>query len=300
MKKYCQTRKFSEINSDQSGQALVEFVLIMVITAGLLMAAKKAFSGLDKFINHYIADYTVCLMEYGELPSLGVRDGDQKKHESSSQCDKDFEAFTWASGRPPVSAGSGSGTSRTATASKEKTRGSGEQGDSSGAPSSGSKRNLTRSRTSQYANGQVSRAGSLGSVDGGAVAVKKTRVIDIEDDPELEGSERTSTNIVGLRKTKYRAIKGKLAAEILKKERRPVRIPTSIAIPVKEAAEGPRIGPYKKVINPPTPKADIVENKEEEGFQFGNIFRMLIIIAMILAIVIFFGGQIMNYNNSKD
>lgn len=301
--------------SNHSGQAVIEYVLILVVTVSLVIAAKGAFGKLDKFLNHYIADYTICLMDYGELPSLGVQDSNQKKHEASGVCDKEFEGFTLANGRPPVGSG---GASRSGSANRSQdtkakggggSRGSGS-GSGSGSSDQASKskpgtkrgRNGSDGRKSPYGSGQISRNGSPGTGDAASVENKKSKVIETEQDNDSRGGNggrQDSRNLVQFQKIKYRAITGAMLEEFEKKERKAVRVPTSTSIPVI-GDTGNRFGPYKKAFTPPEPKKIVERADDNSGLGFGGFFRMLIIIAMIVAIVVFFGGQIMNYNNSKD
>ena len=64
------------------------------------------------------------------------------------------------------------------------------------------------------------------------------------------------------------------------------------------SSEEQTFSPTKKHINPPEAKQ--IAQKEDTGdvFAFGSMLRWLMIIGMIVAIVIFFGGQLLNYSNS--
>ena len=160
---------------NKRGQAAVEYILLLVITVSLVMGAKKAFSSLDKFINHYIGEYVICLMEYGELPSLGVSDSTQKKHMDGAgkSCDEEFAGFTFEDGRPPTG-GSGSSRGKTnsstensknSSSSADKAGSSSDSGSDSGSKNSSSRRGGSKSRSSPYTKGTINRSNEFGAVD---------------------------------------------------------------------------------------------------------------------------------------
>ena len=84
----------------KSGQAVVEYILILAITLSLIIALKNTFKQAGAFFEDYIGAYTECLMDYGELPSFGVSDEDMKQHLSEGyKCEVKFEKFSLAQGR---------------------------------------------------------------------------------------------------------------------------------------------------------------------------------------------------------
>ncbi|MEK6627017.1 MAG: hypothetical protein AABY53_00185 [Bdellovibrionota bacterium] len=282
-------------------------MLLLVITVGLIMGASRMFKGLNSFIDSYIGGYTICLMEYGELPTLGVEEAAQKTHLGATGCDSKFDSFTFSSGRPPT-AGSGSSGGRgsgSGASGSNKNSSSSANKDSSGDGSDdkdGSGIRRGGGRASTYAKGQVNRSSDLGTADGPSSASnKKIKVIE-EDGAEEKRSRRgSSSNTPTFAKSniKYKAITGALAEEIKKRSPRIQRVPAKTVVAVASET-GSQVGPFKKTFTPPEPKK--VEVREEDGsaFSFGNILRWLIIGGMIIALIVFFGGQIMNYSNSKD
>ena len=324
---------FRRLFLNECGQAAVEYILLIVVVVSLVMGAKKAFGHVDDLISHYIGDYVTCLMEYGELPSLGVAAADQKKHldGTGKKCDEDFAGFTFEDGRPsnggggPGSGGTGTGgTGKTGSGNNDNSANNGNKNNSSNAAKDGSNnksgkdggsdsgsdlgagggRNGSKSGKQQtpYAKGEVSRSNSLTTNDASDDGSRKVRVL--EEDEEAKKKRKNSG--AGFRSRggsyggndRYRAITGFMQAEMEKTIPRKPRAPSSTIVRLKD--DGFRLGPYSKSFTPHVVKPPTVKDDDNSGFSFGFFIRWLLIAAMILAIIVFFGGQIMNYSNSKD
>jgi len=309
-----QVQKFSFRNKNkktlnQNGQAVVEYVLLLVITVGLVLAAKKAFNSLDQFMNSYIGDYTVCLMEYGELPSLGISESALKKHVGAANCDTKFAGFTFENGRPPTGgAGASSGGAKTGSAAGSKNaaanadkadRNSRDTDKKNGS----SKKSGAGRGSSPYTRNQISRSNDLGTADGAAnTGNKKVKVIEDEADDENarrgRGRGYGETKRARTSQLKYKTITGPEAEKIEKQSARLRRAPAKSVVATAPVT-GNQFGPYKKIFSPPETKPTVIKQEDESNFAFGNILRWLIIGGMIIAIIVFFGGQIMNYSNSE-
>lgn len=314
---------------NRSGQAAVEYILLLVIIVSLVLAMKKGFGKMNDFMNRYIGDYIVCLMEYGELPGLGISDAQMKKHLSTGdgggrKCDQEFAGFTFEDGRPPVSGsggGSGSGStggrsngsnSRGNNSGNANKDGSGSKGANAsganagdiagGGGSSGSRGKNSGKKASPYSKGQIVRSNAYGSADSGNdYGDDKVTVIDDPSAKKKRDSDRglSRTSRLNYGSERYRAITGTMAAEI---EKRAPKKPPEIKVSTRALAgeTGTRFGPYKKTFTPPKVKEAQEMRDDNSGFSFGHIIRWLIIGGMILALIVFFGGQVMNYSNSKD
>lgn len=314
--------------TNNSGQAVVEYVLLAVVVVSLIIGMGKVFTVIDDGFNKYMGGYISCLMEYGELPSLGVQDADLKKHTANTgkKCDAQFGAFSFAEGRPPTGGGSngqgGSGTNqaggngRNGSGNDRNGDGSGD-GKVSGKGVDGSDGDGDNDTANGFASGSGGRGGrgdknKRSPTAQGAVATadapmefeeSKTRVIEEEEDgADSEKNKarrrRSLTNNGGYEP--YRAITGRMKQEIEKQQKRrstprqPTRTVTTLT------KEEVRFVPVRKAIS----RSVAVEGAEMKdsgnNFSFGNIIKWLLIAAMVLAIIVFFGGQVLNYSNSKD
>lgn len=303
------------------GQAVVEYILIVSIAVGLVFILKGAFKGMSTFIDNYLGSYTECLMAHGELPSLGVTDSDLKEHLSSSyKCDSGFKSFTLAEGRPPVDGGgssnlAGRGANNKNGNNNDKNSNSSET--AGGGSSKGSKNNRDKnsfgsgsgsgSGSNPYDEGQIRRRGR-GTADGFAGGGNnRSRLIDAEGEGEdAEGAggrgrrRPRQSRIIYRDNGRYRAVLGDQAEQILNKTERSTfkRKPTSRTVAQVEGGSAP--GPRSGLMKQAPAKAVIVEETKEAGWGFGKMLKWLLIIGIVVAIVIFFGGQLLNYSNSDS
>lgn len=290
-----------------SGQAAVEYILIVTIAVSLVIALKGAFKGANEFINNYLGTYTACLMEYGELPSLGVQNSDLNKHLSEGkQCEAQFKNFTLAEGRPPVGGSSAAGGRAGANGKNDKNAGNEKSSETDGGSSSSDKNSKDRGIGAGGGSGAGNTAGigsarrGRNSADGARIGPSKTTLID-EEDAEGRAGTRTpgrQTRTIYRTRDRYRALTGELAEQIESQSKQTTkRTPTSRNIAKSEGQGlGPRIGLAKM----PDQKVIVIEEEKSEGWSFGNFLKWVLIIGMIVALLVFFGGQIMNYSNSDS
>ena len=317
----------NKLITNNRGQAVVEYVLLAIIVVSLIIGMGKVFTALDDGFNQYMGGYISCLMEYGELPSLGVQAAELKKHTGNTgkKCDAQFGAFSFAEGRPPTGGGGGSngsnssnqasGTGRNGSGGN---RGADDSGNGKGTggsagEGSGDDDGDTASGLTGGRGGRGGRGGdrSTNSSQGGYATADaasefentKTRVIEdeSEDDDAARNNARKRRNLTNNGGYEpYRAITGRMKQEFDKQQkRRPTpRQPTrTVTVLTKEDL---RFVPVKKPITRAL-AAEGTEMKDSgNNFSFGNIIRWLLIAAMVVAIIIFFGGQVLNYSNSKD
>lgn len=328
----------------------------MVITVALILGASRAFSNVNKFMKSYIGDYYECLMDFGELPTLGVFDESLRQHSGDNGggqkvCNARFEGFTFANGRPPTGGGNngggsdgsggnngsnnggnnssspgrggsgsarsgdsrdgraGSGSDRNGNSSRSADSRSSRSGSGDGSEGgSGSGSSSSRNRRSSYADGKIRRSSNGYGTGDGRVGSDKVSIVEEGGSADGEGSGSRRGRGRGGRggnvryvyeRSKYRAITGRMEQEIEKTapKKQPPKASAKTTARVK-GGEG--LLPYKKTFTPPEAKREIASQNDDSGFSFGNFFKWLIIAAMVIAIVLFFGGQLLNYTNSKD
>jgi hypothetical protein len=307
----CEKIKLINGSLGQRGQAVVEYVLLLVVIVSMVMAAKGLFSGVNAFIGNYVGKYFACLMDHGELPQLNVAEDKLKQHVVSSY--KCSVKFSIANGATLTGGGGGSsgvgGTTSVKTSSKSDSsstsknsnssssknkRGGGVDDSSSGGGSSGS--------GSAYAKGRIQRSNSGGGTADGASdgSASKTKVIE-EDQVGGSAYGRRSNDGGGTeyRYQKYKAItSGQMFDDIQKKSGREARKPGAQTVSKLAVEEGFRPGPRKNAFIPPERKPAVETEDIDPNFGFGKMMKWLMIAGMVVAIIVFFGGQMMNYSNS--
>lgn len=315
--------------SNNGGQAVVEYILLSVIIVSLIIGMGKVFTALDEGFNQYLGGYIACLMEYGELPSLGVQAEELKKHTNNTgkKCDAQFAAFTFTDGRPSTnSGGSNGGSGGSGSSSNQAGGGRGNNGDGRGNGSGGDGGSGNKVSSSDdddgendTANGIMRGSGGRGrgdrkgrsSAQGGYATAdspieaedSRTRVIEDEEDSEnaAKNNSRKKRNLTNNRGYEpYRAVTGRMKQEFDKaQKRRPaIRQPSRTVTALSKDEE--RFVPVRKIVSR-TVAADVkARDDNEAGLSFGNFIRWILIAGVVVAIVIFFGGQVLNYSNSKD
>ena len=304
----------------QSGQATIEYILLIVVSISMLMMAKGLFAGVNNFINSYIGNYFTCLMDNGELPG-GVGSGS-----TSVACKAEFSfnkgAVLTGGGSTGGSSSSSSQNSSASANSKNKNgsstnsssnanssnasskNGSGSDSDESAGKKASGGGGSSGGSNSAYANGTLRRSGGFNVADGGSNADAKVKVLDEEDVLGGSGSRSGRDSVSRITslsyRNRYKAITGQYYDEIEKKEaRKQPKGAVSRKLAVAQE-EGNRPGPRKSEFVPRP--AEVVRPPEaaDAGFSFGYLFKWLIIAGMIVAIIIFFGGQVLNYSNSDS
>jgi hypothetical protein len=264
----------------QSGQGLTEYLLLLVVTVALVLALASAyFRPMNQFLQNYVGEYIECLIDYGELPGLGYSES-----EVEQECNRSFEAFSLARGRPRTPGESSS--SRRDLAG----RGTGaERAD--GASRSGSR---VTNLNSSGGSGRTAGVDSV-SIQG------KQREIPVEnlDETSYLQVRRTSSSsgsgggVGGARTIQAEGFAGVLAAEREKAKRRGQRFRT-----VASAGDSPSPAAKKFVVTPPKPK----EASAQQGIDLGlgGIFRLALILAIIVAIIFFIAGQALQITKSME
>jgi len=267
--------------NNQSGQGIVEYVLILVVTVTLVLGGLYSLNGAFKsYANNYFGNYIACLLESGELPNIQGSGGD------GGICNEIFKPFTLADGRPlnldyqPPEGGGGSsgGGAREggqAGSSVGGGRGGGGGGSGGGSFSGGSfgkggrktpARGNRRGTTSTYTGSMAASdygSGSSGSTRRARVAVKSRLDNRFAFDEERERPQRRSVASSG------RKVAG-------------------------EGTDNKRIR-----VNP----ADLKKTREAEadtGLSIPNLLKYLIIAGIIIALIVFLGGQGLQINKSMD
>ncbi len=263
----------------QSGQAATEYILLLVITVAIILALMtQFFKPLQTFLTSYMGDYTACLLQTGELPSLGGN----STTAADEGCNAKFQPATINLGRPP-------------------------NGQNGATPPNGAppEKNPNSSATSSSSyGGSNSRNGSnrifngpRGTPSSDVTAGANGKKIEIANEGGGSG-EFFKSSYAGANDrsvTKSVAISGSQLSAAEKKKL------------AKKAEKAPRTtinegggGNLKKMpLKVPERKPTSLE-EEDKPFTLGNFIRMLFIICIILAIVIFVGGQVLQMSKSFE
>ncbi|HMN68260.1 MAG TPA: hypothetical protein PKC28_06940 [Bdellovibrionales bacterium] len=272
----------------QSGQAVVEYVLILVVTVSLILGGiYQLNSAFKSWANNYFGNYLACLLETGELPTISGTGGD------SGICNAFFEPYSFANGRPLLAGRGGSGGGSASSGR------SNDDGKSGGAGDGGGTREGSgyTGGASHYSSGRAfgassSRGGGLGSGQRFKVTPKGeqtnpggTQVSDYGG--YGGGSRRPGTQV------RYRIDTG----SALRDEREGVqrrKVAGVANTTTDRTGKGPRI--RLNGMNIKAKDQDAVDS----SLTVPDFLRYLIIAAIILALILFLGGQALQIGKSMD
>ncbi len=276
----------------EAGQAVIEYLLVLIVTLSLILGLMYQFNDAFKqFLDTYFGDYIACLLETGELPSLGGQGPNQ------SECRSPFGDFDVQAGKSlDPGAGEGGGGSSSSGSSDS---GSGGDGESS----SGSRsRNLSPSRVSRSggsANGEFS-----GSANSRSGSPSRQRMSSQSDSSSKSGFESNSSE-GSLRGRGGRTIRRKkviyLGESYLSEKEKKKRGSSTLGKAQKAKKGGGPSGLRKPTFALEVPKAkNINQDEMSTGFNFATLIKFMLIAGILIAIFLFLGGQAMQIKKSWE
>lgn len=287
----------------ESGQAIIEYILVLIITVIIILGLLYQFSAAFKsYVESYFGNYIACLLEVGELPGNG------------GVCESEFKAFNIADGKPLVngqipssgSGGSGGGSSnRNGKNGSEDGQGAQTSKRDSKADGPGKGESLGSNPSGGGGRSTVGRVGGFGRNRSTPVGNVKSSETDKDGkatmNDSLLGISPTSTAVGNASRDDRRRMTtmnwGYFGDEE-EKERASSRPPVA---PVSKPESQGGASLRAKVIAETARRGPAAQGEaNDEGFSFGNLIQYLLIAAIILAIVIFFGGQILQISKSWE
>ncbi len=263
----------------------MEYVLILVVTVSILLALiYQVFRPFQSFVKGYMGDYVACLLETGELPSLGNSDSEALL--SDEGCDSKFDAATLAGGRPSKSDSEGtSAATKSDPSSQDGSSSDGGNGGGGASPSS-----ATNSRN----NLLIASMKKKTATESGSGANSKVTDIPIDNGSKFYNRQDSYSQGGVLKDGKHTSVPiTGLSDEEKKKKARQEGAQRTVA-------SGDNLsGPAKKTsVKPPPPK--VMQEAEDEPMTFGNFFRFLLIAAIVIAIVVVLGSQALRIAKSQE
>jgi len=243
----------------------------VALVLGLIFEFSSAFKA---WANNYFGDYLTCLLETGELPSIGGTPGD------SGTCNQFFQAFSLKNGRPSSALGKGSSDKHsTANASGLNRAGARREGtvarNSGGGSWNGSGNNGGSSKLADNSDsgggGGAAKTGNTGVSSGGGYSSKMSKSGSGDGGRQLDGR-------LGILIKKEAETKKGYAPNIARSD---VMTHSPKRVRLKEARKPAEVPP-------------------DEPMTFGNFIRILISAALIIALVVVIGGQVLQATKGMD
>lgn len=270
-----------KIQHAQSGQGVVEFLLVLLVTIAIVLGGVYQLNtAFRTWAENYFGNYLACLLETGELPSIGGSGGD------SGICNQFFKPFSLQDGRPLIARGGGSPSGEsTYTASGSGVVESGSQG-SSGYGSHTPVRGGGASGGGARGGGGASRVGAFKSSKpqsklAGSSAAKNP------DGSYAETNRKLNTGV------KEKLDTGFAFDNESETQQRNRRLASARGRSGEDGSKDRTIIRAKSLKKDATPT-------EDGGWSFGDFLRILIIAAIIIALVLLIGGQMLQVNKSME
>lgn len=297
---------YSKVSIRQKGQGTVEYILILVVSIALVTALAAVYAKpMRNFITAYLGGYYKCLLQTGELPKLGT---DQDASNSSGDCNAILmQAISGGGGGGAGGPGGAGSLGKNGKNGNGKNGNNGDGTDKNGSGGDGSGGEGEGSGNAYGANGgssggtrvlskRIKRAGQASPV--GVTEAAEGRVRDLgraQDGKFFKGGNNGETVIYITRRNNKIPVNGNLISEMdkrkLKKAESNIRTMASVEQDFKS-------GKKKFVIKEKARTETEIEAKV--SFSISNIFRILLIIVIIGAIVLFVGGQAMQISKSWE
>ncbi len=288
------TLKDSKSNASQAGQAVLEYILVLVVTVSIILGTLYQFSDAFKeFLDGYFGDYIACLLETGELPSLGGQGPNQ------SECV--MPNFSLDAGDALQSSSDGSSDSGSRGGRSSSNRNSSTTG-SEDSSSDSSGRNTRSARPSRFTGSGGASNGE--SVGGSSASMRPSSIRKRADAQgnsssgfEAGASEGSVGGRRGNRRSRKRVVylgESYLDNDAKKKKESAV---------IGKASKSKKSSEVKNLRNPKfkldLPEERVVASEADlSGFSFGALIKMMLILGIIIAIFIFLGGQALQIKKS--
>ena len=286
----------------EQGQAVIEYILFLIIIVSVILGILYQFNDAFKnFVHSYFGDYIACLLETGELPSLGGDGGP-----SQGVCNAKFKNFSVSSGRsildPATNRNAPEVSGISGPESGEGEGSGGEDKGSGGGPSSSqdpsqSKASLRPSRFNR------SNAPGNGDAIESSDRPKRQRLkfsqSSGEDDSKKEKSGEDTTLMGGrggrriVRRRVMMLDEEYFTEDEKKKKKKPAKRSEEIR------KDGGRVSNLRKPrfdLELPEPPKPLPDTKVK--FSFGFFLKFLIIAGIVIAIFLFLGGQVLQIKKS--
>lgn len=263
---------------------MIEYVLMLIITVSLVLALiAQVFKPFQTFVQSYMGDYVQCLLETGELP---FSSGDQPATANEEGCAAKFGSANWNNN---ANAGNGTGGNKgnNTAAAVNSSNSNSSSGSSGGSTYAGSS---SRSGRSYFSS---PRSAPRGVGDGGG----NSKVIEIAlDGGGAGGFFKGSTG--GGYTPPARKVRAVGITGISEEEKKKLAKKADGSAKISKISDGRMPASKKTQVKKPEAKAEFVP--DDEPMTIGNFIRFLFIAALVIALLLFIGGQALQMSKSFE
>ncbi len=280
----CKTFAEPKSRVQEAGQAVLEYILVLIITVSLILGILYQFNDAFKnFLDSYFGDYIACLLETGELPSLGGSGPNQ------ADCVSPFRQFSLESGtslKPSGSDGQGSTGGN----------GGGSTGDALGGNSPGSRLRPSVVTAGGSASNAENSTGINSSRSGRQTYRGSQQGANLAEGFSGENGDGTSGGRQGrtIIRRRYIDLGEKYLSDAEKRKKDRLEAASQ---KVKKKGQGSQLRAARFPLTLPKQRA-VASEVDSKGFNFAMILRFLVIAGILIALFIFLGGQAMQIKKS--
>lgn len=294
-------QQFKKINdseelSHQSGQAVIEYILVIIVIVAIATGVLYQFnSSFARWATSYFGSYFACLLETGELPGISGSGGD------SGVCSQLYEDFKFTAGVVPRIPGGGGG-GNTGGGGSHQTR---TQGPSRSSGTEASHNDASSSGQASYGRvGGKSRSGSFSQSSLDGTSGSNGKRAKFSKNTKSKGLYTGSTEISlanSLNQQSGQSQKIKISSldrrygfsddqENDKKDK--------ISLSKKDKNQVTSRTNEKIRVNRKVAASE--QHIAESSMTFGSFIRFLIIAAIVIALVVLLGGQGLQISKSWE
>lgn len=278
---------------DQKGQAVVEYVLMLVVTLTLILGVTiQLIPQLRDFMQNYAGAYVECLLETGELPPpLTVGQNPQCTLENMRVSGR----ITVADGGRGGAGGSGaSGSNANRSTATSNSNGNSGQGSNN---SNGGSNAGPQPRTGSNTGADGSATGSASAAKGPSRGDKLASAANNAANTQSSSGTGSETSSFG-QQDRGQAISGVIKApkgSVLDDD----KVTASAKIKNGNAeAENLRKGTFTAPVTKPKDNGETTNATTDLGFQFGLYLRYFLIGGLLLALILMVGTQLNSLRKS--
>ena len=273
--------------NNESGQGITEYILVLIVVVAIILGGLyQVNTAFRVWAENYFGEYLSCLLETGELPTLGGS-------VASGICNELYEPFSIDKGRPLLAGAGTSGGSGSSSSS------SSSQSSNSSSPASTDQRATRDSTGGRSGSSQINPSARFGTSRGFGQSKDTASSRRGSSSSNYTGSTESSVPMSLLGSDGYGRFKvttGGLDMSYLDNEDRE-RKQIKAGEGTKKAEEVAQERSRKKVpLRAPAAKTEV---KDDEGMTFGSFLRYIIIAAIIIALVLVVGGQLLQASKSS-
>lgn len=268
----------------QSGQGIVEYILVLIVVVAIILGGLYQLNtAFKEWAVNYFGTYLACLLEAGELPTIGGSPGD------SGVCNELFQPFDFAKGRRLAAA---QGNTAPSGDTKQSGRGTRESG-AGGANSRGFSR-VGGSSRGNFAGGRGGSSGKFGS---------KNKTGKNKSNGAYTGSTATGSyggNYGATNRRLNTGVKHRLDNKFAFQDDRGDDQKKRGTPTTKKDREESRAPAGRSKVKQRTEMDQENRAEADTGMDFPNFMRYLIIAGIIIALILIIGGQMLQVGKSME